>query len=516
MPEINHPPSSSTSRYYLIGGLFLLWLLVRGISFGLSHNYSFDAVSRTTIAEGWLKEPRLIPYGPRQAPTQYAPLPIYLMGLSLYLVNQPHLSPRLVSLLFGCFTLLPLYLLLKLEFDRRTALWAALFGAFFSLHIKSSVVAGSEAIFCFFLLCGVYQTFKFKRHRQQANLILAAVFINLAVMSRYTGLIYIPLLGLLILDRSQLKTSLKSVVLFSAMSLLFFAGWLWLHYNLMGDALYPLKYILSEHIKVTGQFRGMEKRLYYFVFWPIVITLSLTPFIAGLSVMGMLDSLREKKHLGFLCLIIGPYLFFMYRSVVLGNFFLMPRFVIDSSIFLLPFAVIGMEKLQPSLPQPWRGHLPKLLIGSSILWLLLLAVLSHSKLTPLAEKMRAVSPLSLLEPGQTRTAAFLKNRPSRQKIILDHNPTWGELELMFYASLPKEHFITNIRRTRDLIDYLKRNNPEYLILLPQGQLSQGLDQLKLQLIAKKCGLKIRLIFNEGGYRLYQLITFPGKRPDQPH
>ncbi len=507
MPENNHPSSSSIPRYYVIGGLFLLWFLVRGTSFGLSQNYSFDAVTRTTIAEIWLKDPRIIPYGPKQAPTQYAPLPIYLMGLSLYAANKPHVSPRLVSLFFGCLTLLPLYLLCRLEFGQRSALYAALFGAFFSLHIKSSMLACSEAIFCFFLLCGTYQVFKFKRQRHNADLILAAVFINLAVMSRYTGLIYIPLLSLVILDRERLTSSTKAAMLFMGLSLISFGGWLWLHHSAFGDAFYPINYILSEHIEVINRFRGMEKRLYYLVFWPIVVGLSLTPLIAGLSLLGMIDSLRTRRHLGLLVLIIGPYLFFMYRSVILGTFFLMPRFVIDSSIFLLPFAVIGMDKLQPSVPRPWRQHLPKLLIGSSILWLLLIVALSYSKLTPVAEKMRAVSPLSLLAPGQERVVAFLRHKKSQQKVILDHNPTWGELEIMFYASLPNERFITNIRRPQTLIDYLEHTNPAYLILLPQGNLSQRLDQQQLELLAEKCGIKIRLVFDEDGYRLYQLVSY---------
>jgi 4-amino-4-deoxy-L-arabinose transferase-like glycosyltransferase len=487
----------------------LLWLLVRGSCFGLSQNYSYDAVSRTVIAQQWLKQPRLIPYRVNQQPTQYTPLPIYLMGLSLALWNQPLISPRLVNLIFGCLTLLPFYYLIRLEFDQRTALYASLFMAFFTLHIKSSIVASSEATFCFFLLCGVYQIYKFKQQRHKRQLILAAVFINLAVMSRYTGLLYIPLLCLLIVDRSQLKSSLSSALLFLGLCLILPGLWLLVHHITLGQALFPFKYITKRHIFVISQFRSAANRLYYLPFWPAVVALSLTPVVAGLSLMGMWESLHQRKHLGFLLLICGPYLFFMYRSVIVGDFYLMPRYVIDSSIFLLPFAVIGMYKVQSYLPHRWQPHVPKLTIGSIILCLILVMTLSHSHIHSLADKMKAVSPLAQLEPSQQWIASFLRQKQPRGQIILDNNPTWSELEIMFYSSLPRERFTRHIRQPQALIDYIKQSRkqsrPAYLILLPQGWLSQELTPQTLNTLPQQAGFQAKLVFEQDGYRLYKLV-----------
>lgn len=506
MPENNN----SSRCCYLVGGLLLLWLILRGGSFGLSQNYSFDAVTRTTIAKTWLNEPSIIPLGRGGYPTQYAPLPIYLMGLSLVIWNQPLFAPRLLCLIFGCLTLLPFYYLVKLEFDRRNALYAGLFLACFSLHIKSSVVASSEAIFCFFLLCGVYYVYKFKHEKLTKWLILAALFMNLAAMSRYTGLFYIPLLSLLLIDTTRLKSSLRRAALFILLCLILPGLWLWLHHKAFGQALYPFKYILAEHAGVISRFRDTGGRLYYLIFWPTVVILSLTPVVAGLSLLGMWDRLRQKKHLGFLLLVLGPYILFMYRAVIVGNFFLMPRFVIDSSIFILPFAVIGMDKLQTRLPPPWQKRLPKIITGSAIAWLALVVILSHGKATTLTEKMRAVSPLSQLEPVQERIVSYLAQRKPGGKIIIDHNPTWGELEIMFYSGLPHERFITDITLSQIFSDNLKESQISYLILLPRGRLSQNLPHKQLKAFIRKYGIEARQLFKESGYRLYMLSPILGK------
>jgi 4-amino-4-deoxy-L-arabinose transferase-like glycosyltransferase len=509
MAEPGRYPCDSISRRYLLAGLFLLWLLVRGGSFYLSQNYSYDAVSRTRLAQYWHKNPHLIPYGQEHHPTQYSPLPIYLMGLSLYLWNQPQFSPRLVSLIFGCLTLLPFYHLVRLAFGRRNALYASLFLALFSLHIKSSAIASSETIFCFFLLCGVYYIYKFKRQQRKSHFLLAALFMNLAAMSRYTGLLYILLLGLLIVDRNRLRYSLKMGILFWVFCLILPGLWLWFQHNALG-ALYPFEFILGEHARIVKHFRGPSRRLYYLLFWPGVVGLSLTPGVAGLSLVGMREELRRREHLGFLLLAVAPYLFFMYRSVIIGDLFLMPRFVIDSSIFLLPFAVIGIDKLQTSLPRRWQPHLPRIVIGSIVLWLVLVVILSHNRWPILRDKMRAVSPLSQLEPGQQRIVSFLQREQPGGQIIIDHNPTWSELEIMFYSSLPWERFNTNIRRPQTLIDYINLFSPQYLILLPRGRLSRSLTSEMLDMLPQQCGVRPQLLFDEAGYRLYRLARVGGE------
>jgi 4-amino-4-deoxy-L-arabinose transferase-like glycosyltransferase len=496
MPDNNACLWKHTPALYPVAGLCLLWLLLRAGSFVLSQNYSFDAVSRTIIAENWARQPNIIPGNTQAQPTQYAPLPIYFMGLSLMLWNNPFISPRLISLLFSLLILLPFYHLVRLRFGQRDAFYASLFLAFFSLHIKSGVVASSETIFCFFLLCGIYLVCKYKCRWQKIYLVGGAFFMNLAALSRYTGLLYIFLLALILLDRKRFISSLGDGFLFCGLSLILPGLWFWLHQINFAEGFYPLKFIMAEHQAVTSGLHGVVSRLYFLSFWPGVLALSLTPGLAGLSVLGIYDCLRQKIHLDIILLIIGIYLFFMYRSVIAADLFLMPRFVIDSGILMLPFAMIGMDKLQPLLPQPWRSHFPAAVLLSVILWILLVIALSHSKVQPLAEKMRAVSPLSELEASQQEIISFLRHEKPQGDIIIDHNPTWSELEIMFYSSLPQEHFGIGLHQYRE--------HPAYLILLPRGEISQKITHQGLDSLSQCFGMRAGLLFSNAGYSLYKL------------
>jgi TRAP-type C4-dicarboxylate transport system permease small subunit len=81
--------------------------------------------------------------------------PILIAGITA-LIKNAELAGRIVSLILGTATLLPVFLLAKLLFNRRTALLSLFFTAVYPLTVLSSAAVLSEAAYTFFFIWGLY------------------------------------------------------------------------------------------------------------------------------------------------------------------------------------------------------------------------------------------------------------------------------------------------------------------------------------------------------------------------
>jgi len=452
-----HPASSKLSRSLYWG--LALWLSLRVAAFLLSRNYSYDAVTRTWLAQEWLRQPKFVYYASGSLTPRYGPLPIYLMGLALKFLPDADLAPRLVSLIFGCLALIPLYQLTRRLFGSQAAGLSLLFGAGYSLHIRAAGIASSEAVFCFFLLWACSSALKYRQEGCWSAFFLSALAANLAAMCRYNGWLYIPLLVLLILPRGMLLAAI-----FLLLESLFPLVWMFENWRRFGQALYPIQAILAEHRALSPG--GVGVRLYNAIFWPAVLGLSLSPGVAWLFCCGVWRLKRWQREAWWLLAAAAfPLSIYFFRSVILGDFFPLARFVTDTGLLLIPFAAYYAAHYAPGLA--------RILAVSVVFWLFCLIFLSRTPaLGVVATKLDAVSPISRLEPGQEKIVAYLRRHPPRRgKVLIDHNTRWNELEIIFYSGLPKEAFIQEIRQGKAL---LAKGEIAYLILLPDGLLSRSL------------------------------------------
>jgi len=81
--------------------------------------------------------------------------PILVSGLT-FINKNSELSGRLISLIFGLGSLLPIYLLAKMLFNRRTALLSLFLAAVYPLTILSSTAVLSESAYTFFFTWNLY------------------------------------------------------------------------------------------------------------------------------------------------------------------------------------------------------------------------------------------------------------------------------------------------------------------------------------------------------------------------
>ncbi len=427
----------------------------------MSTNCDYDAVTRSWLAQAWGKSPNLNPanfFAP-----QIAPLPIWIMGTALRFWPDIWLVPRLAAFIFGCAALFPLYFLSRRVFGEPAAAWTCLLGAFYSLQIKSSVIASSEAIFCFLLLWAIYFIFNYRQTHEGKHLAGAILFINLACVSRYNGLIYWALLGILILKPKQWKATLKPAILFWLLGALLPTGWFWLNWRYLGQGLYPLRFILGEHLRVSAGLQGtLTDRLYNLLFLPGVIMLSLSPLVIIFGIKGIGISWRQRDAFALLLLMAAPIAYYIYKSVIAANFFLLARFATDPALLWLPFAGLGLKAWQESKGISYWG-----IAITMAVWLGLVAVLGEADLPVISPKLESISPISHMSRGQQAIANYIDRHVKPEELILlDHNPFWQELEIIFYSRHPKDGFLRINEMGKENKGSLKRI--KWVVSMPKG------------------------------------------------
>jgi 4-amino-4-deoxy-L-arabinose transferase-like glycosyltransferase len=488
-------------NWIVILGLSGLCLGIRLAFFLASNNFAYDAVIRTEIAGAWAKNPFFILPPQLNLPPQYSPLPIYLYGLGLKLIDNPQIVPRLISLFWGTMTLVPFYFLMTIIFGRRKANISSLFFCVYTLLIESAVVASSESIFCFFLLMAIWRLYVYKSSGKKSDLLSAVIFMNLSGMSRYNGWLYIPLLTLLVPEnlRKISKQEIWGMICFGLGSLIFPLIWMFASWRVYGDFLYPIHFIFADHLRVIARtglsWSSWQNKLYLFFFWPGVLFLSLTPPVAVLVVMGVTEAGKERWGVHPLILAIVPTAVIFFRVLVSETFFPMARFVTDGGIFLLGYAALGYERVV-NFYQIGKGRWPPVVIGgATILSLFTLAAVGLSDIPRISSKIQSVSPLVRLEPTQEQISSFLKKHMTeKDRVVLDSYRDWSEIEIIFYSGYSRANFFARWHRQSQLIDWIRKMRPRFLVTGPGGRawkLIQNRDilaQLRFKsILLKKAG-----------------------------
>jgi len=511
---------SRTARFQLFG-LFLLVLGVRIIAFSFSQNFAYDAVDRIALAQRWLEHPFFITDA--WLPQQHTIMPIYLIGIAMGLWKDPFITPRAVSLVLGSLSAVPFFLLVRILFDRTTAVYSTLLFAVFTLHVQCSVVASSEAPFIFFMLFCLYFLFRFKETEKIRTLISSALFLNAACMTRYTGWIYIPLLCCLVprnMDDLKQAVLLRSkttgyLFLFGLLSSAFPLFWMIGNYSTFGDPLYPihittnytLNLIKYTFINIDPLMKAMGYQLYYLAYWPGVIFLSMTPVIALFAFFGMAYSIYRRQHLSLIILFAGVYLYFVYK-IMTKTFILLPRFTLDSTILILPFAVVGINKFLSYFDRSWKILLTGFISVSVIASVSAIVWLSETDASPLGSMLSKVSPLSRLSGFQEDIISFLNVHTTAQdKVILDHDKYWAEKEIMFYSHLQAGQFVANLEDLRSEEKFLKiidHERPKYLIYNHGGFLPAILNGSRKDQVGQSHGLRFQPVYTANPYLIYRI------------
>ncbi len=473
VPAPQHEPSTRL----LVGLLLAATLVPRLVVFFVNENLFGDAVVRTELAERWFRAPHLITaYG--DGAYQFGPLHLYLVGTALSVFDR-EVAGRVVSLLFGVLSVVPLFALTRRLFGWRAGVVAGLSFAAWGMHMQFATTACSEAVSLFFMLATFALYAEGVDENRFSPLFSAALMLNLACALRYDAWMYIPLLTLALCFSSTDKVvSLTRAVGFGLACLPFPLLWMQGNELLHGNPFFPVAAVEDFHRNwvrsSVGSGSAVVWRLKQLAFWPGIALLTLSPLVALLGMLGMVRAWKARPDTRWLvAAAVIPAAYFTFRSSILLTFVPLGRFTVTQVALVPVFVALGFAWLVGSRASPaLRKGLAGLTAVVAVAVPVAMGLYTFRSEGPLQDTMRPVSPTSTNPVSLMQVAKFLKTEVASKggAAALDVDPNYMDLQLAFFSGLPEER----LARVRwdTFRQRLRETRPEVLVRFDGGSLSK--------------------------------------------
>ena len=260
----------------------------------------------------------------------------YFMASFLFFWRDPILAPKVFSLLFGAFLILPFYGTVKILFNQRIAFISSLLLVCYPLHIVQSSTTTSDAVYYFFIFCSFYYFFRFKDVSGKLSyLFLSALFFNIASVLRYESWVFIPCLFILLW-----KINIKMSLLFLFLLLIAPGTHLWLSQLYFHNAFYSFSHpatMGSESVRSANPF--YDPRIYS---WLILLWKNSGSGIVLGGLLGIAFAVWLRRG-AVLAIFFFVLLFVFSISSSSGHLMLFSRYSILLGIFLIPYAVFFID-----------------------------------------------------------------------------------------------------------------------------------------------------------------------------
>ncbi len=500
--------SSVTFRWILVAGIVL-----RILFFLISDNNGGDALARVASLQQWMQNPSLAAPLPQWGPGYF-----YLMAPFAYLLGNPELATRLVSLLAGIVCIPLVFSLARLFAGNRAAGLSALVCALAGLHIGYSTTSSSEMLAAALMLAGLWGVFEYQSSKRFGALLIGGVCLTGAASIRFEGWILLPLLLLLIIGTPQKwftaefwrSPRLRASLFFALVAGAWPVAWSLYSWHRTGDPLYSfhshevsLPYEVAERIDA-----GLREpsRLYQLSLPAGVLLLSLSP----LPLIGLTCCVSPRARPGLatqFALLVLMFAAIEYLNLLRGNLAMAARYYLMQVVLLSVLSgpcLVALSRFFPviSLRRLWGLTLSSLLLTLAV-------VLTGSETNnPYSEKFASVSP-RLRFPNYLKDAAK-ELRPSLRSddaIVIDQYR--GQSNLFSYALglplLPDERvFPVWVGRIPEVQRFVAAHHPRFIIYSDSGNLQRVLR------LAPGCpgeqsamGLKLRCLYANEVYRIYE-------------
>lgn len=117
----------------------------------------------------------------------WLPLHYYLIGLFSYITNEWIYTPRILSGLIGALTVIPLYKLTRLKFNKQTAFFSIILFLCYGYHIFLSSLVLSEVFYIFFVIWSYHFIEKWMQNDNDKMLRFLALSLSALCLLRYEG-----------------------------------------------------------------------------------------------------------------------------------------------------------------------------------------------------------------------------------------------------------------------------------------------------------------------------------------
>ena len=136
------------------------------------------------------------------------------------------------------------------KFDKKAAFYGTLFATFLPISIDYGVFSYADSMLTFFILASVYYALKNK-------ILISALSLSLAILTKYTGLVIIPVIIYIIFIKSSKSFLRKSAVMLAitaaVSSLWYIRNWAYLK-----NPVYPVLNSLFNGIEVGTTYSGFD------------------------------------------------------------------------------------------------------------------------------------------------------------------------------------------------------------------------------------------------------------------
>ncbi|HEX2574654.1 MAG TPA: hypothetical protein VH877_34220 [Polyangia bacterium] len=420
-----------------VGGFILL----RVLFFPMAQNYQADSLARASLAEHWAERPHII-----RDPNEiyvYGPIHIYTLGASTWLLGRD-LGPRLPSLVLGCLLVVPLIRLARRTGTRHGSAFAVAATALHSIHIQSSTIAASEAVFLTPLLFAADRALAMCEEGRLRDAVLCGLCLLFAEGVRYDGWMYAGLIMLVVFwaawrpwSPGGARLGAAPLIVLGVLGSVFPLYWMMACVRYRHDLLWVFHAYGAYHQAFAGEVVARaganQFRIQTLLFWPNSLLYTLSPGVLVLGVLGVIRASGMTWARRLLLVVIVPPILLTLRAIVLLDFRLIPRFSIIQAIGLTLFIGPGWEALRAWGARAVHGVLlwvPAVLVPAYILlW-------SHGRSGPYPEQLRSISPLADLPPAVAGAIDWIhEHRPDR--IVVDQNGFAGTA-VAAYSGLPED------------------------------------------------------------------------------
>lgn len=467
-------PARTSSTGRRLAGLLALTLALRLVVFPINEYLMGDAVSRVELAEQWLTSPHVIKsFGDGAA--QYGPLHLYMIAAALQWFDRTD-AAKVISLLFGVLTIVPLFGVTRRYFGDQAATWSCLAFAVWGLHLQLSTTGGSEALaLCLMWVATAWFASGLERPRV-LPFAASALAIGLAAATRYDAWMYIPILACVPLLQWRDKVAgLKWGLVFLVLCLPYPLFWMAGNAAAHGDPFYPFAYINAFHRSwvalETQAWGALWFRVQGVGFWPAIALVTLTPGVAVLGFVGIVSSVRRYPATRWLLFAAAiPTVYYALRIAIFADFVPLARFTVFQVSLLLPFVAPGFAVLVERSGRVRAERFARAAIAVALAMPLTLGLytlyVNHSS----AEVLESIGPTTTNNPSVMAVAAFVRDVVVREKrsIALDEDATYQDIQLGFYGRV----FATDTLRLRwpDFRAEFERRPPEYVVVFERGRL----------------------------------------------
>ncbi len=320
--------------YLFVGILFVIKLIL----LPFAQTTHPDAVSRISTSVAWAENPIWI------TKSIWAPFHFYINGIGLLIWDNLIYTPKIINILFSCFTLLPFYYFTKREFNAKGAFIATVFLGISPILFRYSFMALSETPYLFFLVLALNLLSKGVRQNSIFLIIIAALAVNIAGGIRYEAWIVTFCISLVLI----LEKHWKYFLVFSLIASLFPIYWLWISFVETGDYLFGFHGTYEWSIETMNNNSNLTienylRRVWYFPFsWVIAVGIP----TGYLILKSIINSIRNKS--------INPKIFhfsipFVFTLIVFeffafrGTLLLQHHYIGTLVVLSLPFLAIYFD-----------------------------------------------------------------------------------------------------------------------------------------------------------------------------